>query len=61
MFSDFGEQIVDGMLDNNFANTGCKDFIPLPYINLIVTANTMYQLTGDKIKLMTFFPIYNGD
>ena len=34
-----------------------------PYINLVVTANTppnIYQLTGDRIKLMTFFPIYNG-
>ena len=64
MFSDFGEQIVDGMLDDNFANTGGKDFIPLPYINLVVTANTppnMHQLTGDRIKLMTFFPIYNSN
>ena len=63
MFSDFGEQIVDGMLDDNFANTGGKDFIPLPYINLVVTANTppnMHQLTGDRIKLMTFFPICKG-
>lgn len=63
MFSDFGEQIVDGMLDDNFANTGGKDFIPLPYLNLVVTANTppnMHQLTGDRIKLMTFFPIYNS-
>lgn len=63
MFSDFGEQIVDGMLDDNFANTSGKDFIPLPYINLVVTANTppnMNQLTGDRIKLMTFFPIYNS-
>ena len=27
MFSDFGEHIVDGMLDDNFANTVGKDFI----------------------------------
>ena len=63
VFSDFGEQIVDGMLDDNFSNTGGKDFLPLPYINLVVTANTppnMNQLTSDRIKLMTFFPIYDG-
>jgi len=37
--------------------------VQLPYINLVVTANTppnMHQLTGDRIKLLTFFPIYNG-
>lgn len=29
-FSDFAEQILDGMLDDNFGNPGTGDFIPLP-------------------------------
>jgi len=59
-FSDFAEQILDGMLDDNFGNTGTGDFIPLPYVNLVVTANTppnLSQLTGDRLKLMTLFPV----
>lgn len=32
-FSDFAEQILDGMLDDNFGNTGTGDFVPLPYIS----------------------------
>lgn len=61
-FSDFGEQILDGMLDDNFGNTATEDFMALPYVNLIVTANTppnLKQLTGDRIKLLTLFPIYS--
>lgn len=60
-FSDFAEQIIDGMLDDNFGNTGGKDFIALPYMNVIVSANTppnLHQLTGDRLKLLTLFPIY---
>ena len=65
-FNDFGEQILDGMLDDNFANTGDGDFIGLPYMNLIVTANTppnlnSEQLTSDRLKLLTFFPIYKNN
>ena len=48
------------MLDDNFGNTGTGDFVPLPYINLVVTANTppnLNQLTGDRLKLMTLFPV----
>ena len=59
-FSDFAEQILDGMLDDNFANTSGKDFMSLPYVNLVVTANTppnLNQLTGDRLKLMTLFPV----
>lgn len=59
-FSDFAEQILDGMLDDNFGNTGTGDFVPLPYLNLVVTANTppnLNQLTGDRLKLMTLFPV----
>jgi len=61
-FSDFAEQILDGMLDDNFGNTGTGDFVPLPYVNLIVTANTppnLNQLTGGRLKLMTLFPVKN--
>lgn len=61
-FADFGEQILDGMLDDNFGNTATDDFVALPYVNLIVTANTppnLRQLTSDRIKLLTLFPIYN--
>lgn len=46
------------MLDDNFGNTGGNDFIRLPYLNMIVSANTppnLYQLTN---KLLTLFPIY---
>lgn len=60
-FSDFAEQILDGMLDDNFGNTGGSDFVGLPYVNLIVTANTppnLKQLTGDRLKLLTLFPVY---
>lgn len=60
-FADFGEQILDGMLDDNFGNSASQDFMPLPYVNLIVTANTppnLKQLTGDRLKLLTLFPIY---
>ena len=60
-FADFGEQMLDGMLDDNFANTAEKDFIALPYVNLVVTANTppnLRQLTGDRLKLLTLFPVY---
>ena len=59
-FSDFAEQILDGMLDDNFGNTGTGDFVPLPYVNLVVTANpppNLNQLTGDRLKLMTLFPV----
>ena len=62
-FSDFAEQIIDGMLDDNFGNTGGKDFIALPYMNVIVSANTppnLHQLTGDRLKLLTLFPIYEN-
>lgn len=44
------EQVLDGMLDDNFGNTGTGDFVPLPYVNLVVTSNTppnLNQLTGD--------------
>ena len=60
-FADFCEQLLDGMLDDNFGNSGGTDFFPLPYMNLIVTGNTppnMKQLTSDRLKLLTFFPIY---
>ena len=59
-FSDFAEQILDGMLDDNFGNTGTGDFVPLPYVNLVVTANTppnLNQLTSDRLRLMTLFPV----
>lgn len=59
-FSDFAEQILDGMLDDNFGNTGTGDFVPLLYVNLVVTANTppnLNQLTGDRLKLMILFPV----
>ena len=59
-FSDFAEQILDGMLDDNFGNTGGNDLIRLPYLNVIVSANTppnLKHLTGDRIKLLTLFPI----
>ena len=49
------------MLDDNFGNTGGSDFVGLPYVNLIVTANTppnLKQLTGDRLKLLTLFPVY---
>jgi hypothetical protein len=62
-FSDFAEQILDGMLDDNFGNTSTMDYVPLPYVNLIVTANTppnLRQLTDDRLKLLTLFPIYEN-
>ena len=62
-FSDFAEQIIDGMLDDNFGNTADKDFVSLPYMNVIVSANTppnLHQLTSDRLKLLTFFPIYKN-
>lgn len=52
-FSDFAEQILDGMLDDNFGNTGGNDFVGLPYVNLLVTANTppnLNQLTDNRLK-----------
>ena len=51
------------MLDDNFGNTGGSDFIRLPYLNVIVSANTppnLYQLTNDRLKLLTLFPIYKN-
>lgn len=60
-FADFGEQVLDGMLDDNFGNTGYGDFMPLPYVNLIITANTppnLKQMTVDRMKLLTLFPIF---
>lgn len=59
-FLDFAEQILDGMLNDNFANTSEKDFMALTYVNLVVTVNTtpnLNQLTGDRLKLMTLFPV----
>ena len=59
-FSDFAEQILDGMLYDNLANTSGKDFMSLPDVNLVVTANTppnLNQLTSDRLKLMTLFPV----
>lgn len=50
------------MLDDNFSNTGGIDFMALSYVNLVVTANTLpnlNQLTGDRLKLMTLFPVKN--
>jgi len=63
-FADFGEQILDGMLDDNFGNTGGDDFIPLPYMNLFITANTppnLKLLTGDRLKLVTLVPIRDSN
>ena len=60
-FSDFSEQILDGMLDDNFGNTADSEFLAMPYVNLLVTANTppnMLQLTSDRLKILTLFPIY---
>ena len=60
-FADFAEQILDGMLDDNFGNTAQEDFVGLPYVNLIVTANTppnLKHLTGDRLKLLTLFPVH---
>jgi len=51
------------MLDDNFRNSGSDNFVGLPYVNLIVTANTppnLKHLTGDRIKLLTLFPIYKN-
>lgn len=48
------------MLDDNFSNTGEIFFMVLSYVNLIVKANTplnLNQLTGDRLKLMTLFPV----
>lgn len=62
IFADFGEQILDGMLDDNFGNSSEGDFMALPYVNLIITANTppnLKQLTGDRLKLLTLFPVYD--
>lgn len=61
-FADFAEQILDGMLDDNFGNTPTGDFVSLPYVNLIVTANipsNLNQLTNDRLKLMSLFPVKN--
>jgi len=63
IFADFGEQVKDGMLDDNFGNTSDGDFMALPYVNLIITANTppnLKQLTGDRLKLLTLFPVYDA-
>lgn len=60
-FSNLVEQLLDGMLDDNFGNTGGDDFLGLPYLNVFVTANTppnLNQLTGDRLKLLALFPIY---
>ena len=49
-FADFTEQI----LDDNFGNTGSDDFVGLPYLNLIVTANTppnLKHLTDKKVTI----------
>lgn len=49
------------MLDDNFGNTATDDFLGLPYVNLVVIANTppnSKHLTGDRLKLLIFFPIY---
>nr|ULD16035.1 hypothetical protein [Cylindrotheca closterium] len=59
-FSDFAEQILDGMLDDNFSNTGTGNFVPLSYVNLVLTGNTppnLNQLTSDRLRLMTLFPV----
>ena len=45
---------------DNFFNTGIGDFVPLPYVNLVVTANTppnLNQLTSDRLRLMTLFSV----
>ena len=39
-FAIVGEQILDGMIDDNFGNTGGDDFLALPDVHLFVTANT---------------------
>jgi len=52
------------MLDDNFGNTGGDDFIPLPYMNLFITANTppnLKLLTGDRLKLVTLVPIRDSN
>lgn len=45
------------VLGGNFGNTGTGNFVPLPYVNLVVRLNTppnLNQLTGDRLKLMTW-------
>lgn len=49
-------------MNENVWSTPTSDFVPLPYINLIVTTNTppnLNQLTTDRLKLMTLFPVRN--
>ena len=53
-FADFTQQILYGMLNGNFRNTKGSHFIPLLYVNLIVTDNALSnlnQLTGNRLKL----------
>ncbi len=63
-FANFSEQILDGILDDNFGNAATGDFVGLPYVNLIVIANTppnLKHLTRDRLKLLTLFPIYKDN
>ena len=54
-FADVGESILDGILDENFANTGSRSFHVILYMNLIVTANVpppLDMLSGDRWKIL---------
>lgn len=59
-FSGTAEDLVDGMLDHNFGNTGGADITFLPYMHIVVTANTppnLKQLTDDRWCILSFYPI----
>ena len=45
----------------NFGNTGSGDFVPLPYVNLVVRANTppnLNKLTGDRLNIFCSFKYF---
>jgi hypothetical protein len=61
VFSEVSENLIDGMLDDNFGNTGNPEWMALPYMHIWVTANTppnLDQLTGDRWKIFTNYPFY---
>ena len=63
-FSSFAEDLVDGMIDHNFGNSGTGKTLILPYLNIILTTNippSVKNLTLDRWHILSTYPILDDE
>lgn len=63
-FSSFAEDLVDGMIEHNFGNSGTGKTLILPYLNIILTTNippNVKNLTLDRWHILSTYPILDDE